>query len=306
MAKILHIVSHPSGAGTLKQCLGEMGLSNKVEASFDILIHGPLPKDFSEKELTKRAQYIATLFRCSALNVYREIEHLINLDFDQYDKIVIWHSNNVEEQLLLYMLCSLINKELCQADITALYEVYPRFRDIGVPLSLGSCSSDNMRIIYDKIEPISSELKQEYAQRWDYWSKSDAAIRIMSDSRILEVDENYFDDFILSRCSNEYKSAARVIGDVIGYNDQLIGDGFILTRVIELIRQEKLTAFNHVDPAHDIALCKNLIIELMRQGKLPELYHVDPVHNISLYNNRVIINGVDVTNMRIFSVKLRV
>lgn len=82
----------------------------------------------------------------------------------------------------------------------------------------------------------------------------------MCDNTILEADEDYFDDFILSKCSCEYKSAARVIGEVLGYTDQLIGDQFLHTRIVELIRKGKLTVFNHVGIADDIALCRNRVV----------------------------------------------
>lgn len=276
MEKILHITSGHSAAGVLRQCLRERALYDKVERSAGLLTYGPMPKDFSEKELMKRAQYLDAQFRCGATILYAEIGCLIKHDFDKYDKTVLWHGDNVEEQLLLYMLCSFIKKELYQADITALYELFPHFKNTGRPLSLGSCSSENARIMYDKIEPISPGLKQKYSQRWNYWSKSESPLRIMCDNTILEADEDYFDDFILSKCSCEYQSAARVIGEVLGYTDQLIGDQFLHMRIVELIRKGKITAFNHVDIADDIALCRN----------------------------RVVVNGVDVTSIRLFSIKI--
>ena len=135
--------------------------------------------------------------------------------------------------------------------------------------------------MYDIIRPIPSELKLKYALEWAKWSKSESDLRIIDENkRIIEVNEEYFDEYILSKCSNEYTMSARVIGNCIGHSDQLIGDTFYLKRVIHLVQNNQLVACHNDEFIDDIEL----------SSKNDE--------------NAIIINGINMTYMRFFCIKL--
>lgn len=283
MDRSLHIILSFSAAGTMKEHLKEINSNDKIAVWNAPFTYGPLFKDFSDNELKRYAQYLNKLFGYyeSDTNPYSTMHKIVNQNFGKYERVVVWHGDSVDELLLLYMICSLIKGRLFVADITELYELFPHFKSIIFPLALAHCSQDNIRIMYDKIKPISEEVKIEYSSRWDRWSKSDASLRLMgNDHMIFEANDDYFDSLILSKCSNVYIKVARIIGEVLACSNQLIGDSFLLNRVIWLIHQNKLLAYNN----------KEFRVEIEKSNR------TNP--------NKRIINGINVTQMRFFSVKL--
>jgi hypothetical protein len=63
--------------------------------------------------------------------------------------------------------------------------------------------------------------------------------------RILSVPENFYDEFIIKKAKKlfvkgkpreiEFIKSARVIGEVLGYLDQYVGDSFLEYRIRKLI-----------------------------------------------------------------------
>lgn len=283
MVNTLHIVSGCAAGGTLKYYFKEVGIDEDVLAFKDTLRHAPIFRDFSDKELQNRSQNIELLFgKWDYLDYYTELYDFIHYDFDRYEKIVIWHGNSVDDRLLLYMACSLINGDLYYVDISEIKDLFPHLCKSPFLLSLGACSIADTGILYGKIKPISSELKQQYIAEWNRWSASDASLRIVdSDNNIVEVGEDYFDELILSNCTSEYNVSARVIGKTLCDSNFLVGDSFLLKRIISLITQNKLSACNN------------------------DKFSTEIEESNSSDKNEIVINGVNVTQMRFFSIKLR-
>lgn len=281
MNKTLHIVSDISAAGAIKMHLKGINSTDKVAEWSAPLMYGPLFSDFSDKELKRRAGYLNKLFGHYDYDPYSTMHNIVNCNFDKYEKVVVWHGNNVNELLLLYMLSSLTKGRLYEADITELYELFPHFKSTPVPLAVAYCSEDNIRIMYHKIKPISEETKAEYVAEWNRWAESDAPLRLKgNDNTIFEADEDYFDSSVLSACTTGYTKAARVIVNVFMGSNQLISDVFLTKRISWLIRQNKLSA------------CNNKEFE----AEIEESNSSDP--------NKIVVNGVNVTQIRFFSVKL--
>lgn len=277
--KILHIVQGYSARGTFRRFLKETNKAEEVLAFPTDFKHGAIFKDFSDDELQKRFLYLKTLYKdCDELT-YETIHNFVNHDFNQYEKIVVWHGNNVDEWLLLYMMCALIKKDIYEVDVEELKSHFSRLRHSPF-LSLSCCSEENIIYLYDRIKPISNCQKQEYASQWERWSQSDAPIRIMDNqNNIVEVGEDYFDESLLSDCTTEYKMVARVIGETLYDTLFLVGDFFLHKRIIHLISINKLSAIQNEEFAKEIEV----------------LSHSD--------EEQIIINGVNVTEMRFYSVR---
>lgn len=279
--KTLHIVSGLAAAGTMKLYLKGIDSNDKIALWEAPFTYGPLFRDFSDKELKRRTSFFYNFFGHYEYDLYPAMHNIINRDFGKYQKVVVWHGDGVDECLLLYMICSLTEGQVYEADITELYELFPHFKSTPFPLALAHCSVDNIRIMYDKIKPVPEEAKARYISEWHKWSKSDAPLRLIdNDNTIFEAGEDYFDNLILSVCSTDYTKAARIIGEVLFKSNQLIGDGFLHKRVIWLIRQNKLQACNNKEATTEIE----------------ESNCTDA--------NKIVVNGVNVTCMRFISVRL--
>lgn len=179
-----------------------------------------------------------------------------------------------------YMACSLIKGQLYEADTTEIKVLFPHLEQNPFILPLACCSIDNIAVLYDKIKHISDDQKKEYALLWEKWLQSDAPIRIINkENAIQEVEEDYFDESILSNCTNEFRNVARVIGETLYDSNFLIGDSFLHIRVIDLIARKKLSAQENEKFTQEIA-----------------------TSNLS-DKNKIVINGVNVTELRFFSIK---
>ena len=284
MDKTLHIASEPSGIGTIKLFFKRSGINDKVLVFENTLKHASLSpiKDLNNEGLKKRSQSLEKLigkhhFPDSHLIT---LQDFIKYDFDKYDNIVVWHGNDVDGRLFFYMACSLIKGQLYEADTTEIKVLFPHLEQNPFILPLACCSIDNIAVLYDKIKHISDDQKKEYALLWEKWSQSDAPIRIINkENAIQEVEEDYFDESILSNCTNEFRNVARVIGETLYDSNFLIGDSFLHIRVIDLIARKKLSAQENEKFTQEIA-----------------------ASNLS-DKNKIVINGVNVTELRFFSIK---
>ena len=284
MDKTLHIASEPSGIGTIKLFFKRSGINDKVLVFENTLKHASLSsiKDLSNEGLKRRSQSLEKLigkhhFPDSHLIT---LQDFIKYDFDKYDNIVVWHGNDVNGRLFFYMACSLIKGQLYEADTTEIKVLFPHLEQNPFILPLACCSIDNIAVLYDKIKHISDDQKKEYALLWEKWSQSDAPIRIINkENAIQEVEEDYFDESILSNCTNEFRNVARVIGETLYGSNFLIGDSFLHIRVIDLITRKKLSAQENEKFTQEIA-----------------------ASNLS-DKNKIVINGVNVTELRFFSIK---
>ncbi|WP_018665416.1 DUF3658 domain-containing protein [Heyndrickxia acidiproducens] len=68
-------------------------------------------------------------------------------------------------------------------------------------------------------------------------------LRIWQNGKILSVPEDYYDEFIINKAKKlhsirrkkEFIIAPRIIGEVLGYLEQYVGDSFIEYRIRKLI-----------------------------------------------------------------------
>lgn len=281
MNKTLHIVSNFYSAESIKMFFKGSDSNDKVLAFENSFKYASLFRDLSDKELKRRSQSLEKLFgKLYFSDSHISLRDFVRYDFDKYDRIVVWHGNDVDGRLFFYMICSLIKGALYEADTIEIQDHFPHLEQNPFILPLTCCSSGNIAILYDKIKFISVEQKKEYISLWEKWSQSDAPIRIINkENAIQEVEEDYFDNSILSNCTYEYQTVARVIGATLCNTNFLICDSFLHMRIINLITQNKLS------------VCEN------------KKFTVDIAESNLLDKNKIVINGVNVTELRFFSIK---
>ncbi|MCR1972996.1 DUF1835 domain-containing protein [Clostridium sporogenes] len=85
--------------------------------------------------------------------------------------------------------------------------------------------------------------KDEYIKwltQWNVLKKENSILRILKDGKVENIDEDYFDIFILKYTPKEFKKSARIIGEVLGNSEILISDGYIFWRVKELVKAGRI------------------------------------------------------------------
>lgn len=255
--KVVHILFGDSASGSLKRVLKEMELQDeeKVISFSDLFSIGPVWQLNDEVGLNQRYEWIKN--------------HLI-LDDDYIDKyqhhfntttsminaipndvpIIIWGGENSHEQTALrYVLYLLKDKDndIFLVNTTKQYKNQFDVPDTDCyPLHTGEIIPEKLRLIYEKsrqVFPVSQEQRKKLEEEWQELSSTQEVLRIWGNNEIKNVDEAYYDDYIINKAkklhkerkNNEFMKSARLIGEAIGDLDQYIGDEYFEYRVRSLI-----------------------------------------------------------------------
>lgn len=244
--KIVHVVFGDSALSRLRVFFRseKQNSSNGFFCYRDDLSIGPVNNLDSEQGHSSRVSYLRNI------NLERNTDSCIKFsqtdigtnaikafNFGKYDRIIIWHGNNIQEKLLLYLTCALLpNENLYEAAITDAIKQHGY-----TPTKLAECSSSSIAELLDSITPIDTNKKELYKQEWTKSAQSDKLVRILSQGNIVEVDESYYDSYILSGCTEDFTPATQIVWDVMGRCGQSIADAFLKYRVKGLVKKNELS-----------------------------------------------------------------
>lgn len=277
----LHLVYGEAGAGTLRLALSTEGSKSCVVAFPAVLNYAPLFPSFDDAEIE---EYVA---RCGEMlhfseeyvnKLYGDIISFVKHDFTAYDEVVVWRGTSAGDILFYYMVCSLVGAPLCEVDLTPLRQMLPN-KNVGA-LSMSICSKENVDYLLTRVRPMGVEQKEEAAKQWATWSKSEAALRVLDESgKIVEAEEDVYDDAMLALCRSEWVKAPIVVGRLLCNVDFGIGDSFLHHRLISLARRGRLQVRANTQ-------CFNGSECIVERYAMPH-----------------IVDGVDLGELRLFEVK---
>lgn len=277
----LHLVYGEAGAGTLRLALSTEGSKDCVVAFPAILNYAPLFPSFDDAEIEEYVARCGEIFHSSeeCINkLYGDILSFVKHDFSAYDEVVVWRGTSAGDILFYYMVCSLVDVALCEVDLTPLRQMLPN-KNVGA-LSMSICSKENINYLLSCVRPIDVEQKDEAAKQWAEWSNSVAALRVLDKTgEILEVEEEVYDEALLALCRGEWCAAPRVVGRLLCEVDFGVGDSFLHHRLISLARRGRLQVRAN-------ARCFNGSECIVERYAMPH-----------------IVDGVDLTELRLFEVK---
>lgn len=151
------------------------------------------------------------------------------LTFDPQDRIVIWHSGIVSEQITLrYLVSRLAGHELWEVEV--------------LPGPIGACTPQELLEALTVIRPISNERQEQLRKSWATLLLNQSVVRILENNCIRSVEETHYDQQLIDASSSVYQSAGRVVGTVMGTCNQIVSDTFLDFRLRQLIRQGRLEA----------------------------------------------------------------
>lgn len=243
--KTIHVVFGDSALSRLRAYFKQetQNLSNDFFCFRDDLSIGPIKNLDSEEGYLNRVNYLRNInlerntdpcFKLSPSSI--GINTIKPISFRKFDKIIIWHGNNIQEKLLLYLACALLpNENLYEAAIT------DDIRQHGyTPIKLTECSSSSISKLLDSITIIDRNKRELYKQEWIKSSQSDKLVRILDQGNVVEVDESYYDSYILSDCTEDFTPTSQIVWNVMGRCGQSIADAFLKYRVKGLVKQKEL------------------------------------------------------------------
>jgi hypothetical protein len=234
--QVKYLIYSPPAAGSLKYILGKKNLKNqKVVSIDDDLSYGPLD------DTNKRISFFSKVIN-SISPVDEELKEYIEFRIKSWPKpddfidckIIILHSKNAPEQLMLKM----ITKQLQNLD---LYEIAID-NEILQLRGTGAFTPEQLGTLIGTEQIISNKRKNMLIKEWDNLLLSEDILREWRDKSIVTKNETYYDNLLISQCHKDYVNAASIVGMVLGNNKQMVSDTWLNYRIIQLIEKKKILA----------------------------------------------------------------
>ncbi|WXR60944.1 DUF3658 domain-containing protein [Peptostreptococcaceae bacterium AGR-M142] len=268
-----HIVFGDSAKGSLKYFFenNENDYSGEVVGLLDDLSVGPLNDIDKEEGFRQRIYWINNLNK-EVMPYFEEYSKAVvdsynNLnDIDKTHTIIIWHGNNSSDQVgLRYIISKLENKNIYEVDVSKQPIMF--FKDEAyIPRALGECSIENIEKVILNMKKIDNERLEELKNDWQELRNSKENLRIVKDSKILGVEEDFYDSKIVANTGFNFKMAARIIGKTMGESKHLVTDTYIDYRIRKLIEQGKIKYQGHLESIRDY--------QIRVQGSLNQFFEV--------------------------------
>ena len=158
-------------------------------------------------------------------------------------EIRLWLSNNANDRCGLYWFCNLAKDYESKIFVVSCpgYE-YDDIKDKATE-NRNWASFSNPYFMAEFAKESRTLNKNEisaYSQTWGYIVKENAPLRILVDDSIIGVKESFFDDIILGFVSDEPKSQASVMGEILGKWQGGCDAAFISERIEHLIGNNKI------------------------------------------------------------------
>ena len=244
MKNITHVCCSEYGE-TIKLAI-QKGLieGESVIDLFDDLSNGPIS---AISEGGQRVNWLKKLYPYENEMFFDDYE-MSNRGFHQRissvssDEIYLWYGENSKEICnLMYILTLLESKSGRIYTINVSEKVYriskrPPYsiRRVGemVPEKINDYALLKKSLDYD--------VHIQYINLWSDLIKENSNLRAIKDKRVISVQNDYFDEMILTYTSKKFAHCARTVGEAYGKADEYISDDFIFWRILELIKINKI------------------------------------------------------------------
>lgn len=248
----IHITFDESTGGCLKHMLSQEELFEESVVSFsEFFSIGPIHQLHTNKGQLARQQWL--LNNLTTYDGYFEEEYLMNFmetleelhSIPNETPITIWKANNAHEHVgLCFVMAQLKDKKNIRIINTseASREILKQEYDIRgtgelPPESLATFIRNSVELSY-----LTKETREKFEHEWDSLSNSTELLRIWKDNEVHSVKEDYLDPFMIEcakriGADKDFLKAPRVIGEVLGHVEQLVGDTFLEYRLKALVKQ---------------------------------------------------------------------
>lgn len=250
MERTLHII--PSGIIWLR--IVEKWIGDGANKANHAVIQYPIPTNFhylpealTDVEMMKTAISWHKPDSYSVTNLYQDLVKFIETvnKWSEYDKVLVWHAEDADSRLLLYLIANTLKSKLYKIDITPeskkhewepFNEDYERFLDA--------------RVFYDGDVPVATvthksyhpqkvtqKMRDGFREIWMHWGGEDAQdcpILINQFGGLFHPYRTYlYSDVFENVSKKEPKSIAKIVGKILEAHPQL-SDIYILNTIVKM------------------------------------------------------------------------
>lgn len=250
--KTIHLVCGESPAGSLRFTFGH---EHKVIGFPDFFAVGPIEELHTEAGRERRFAWLRDHLNYQDDYIETEYErrfsdtHLRIEAIPPHVPIVIWTAENADEQTgiryLFYLLKEKANDMYLINTTIAYQELFNTIEYQYLYSHTGGPDPEKLNKILQKklSSPLTKEERRQFEKGWLTLSASKDVLRIWKNQSIIAVNEDYFDEFIISTAQRlhskkrekDFIKAARIIGEVYARIDQHVGDAYLEDRLRALI-----------------------------------------------------------------------
>lgn len=269
--KIIHICFSQSAFGSLRHILNKNLIKGeKVIGLYDNLANGDISKihsikerlHWNEKFVEKEEWYDSEELKENYRDFYSEVSKIKD------EKIYLWYGNNAREYCGMLFALSLLKEKSDKIHTINVSTVTYKMNNGNefTPRTVGEAMPEKLVKFIDLEKKVSDYDYNHLINLWDSLIKENSILRIYQNNEVLSVDEGYFDKSILERSDKEFKKAARIVGFVLGYSEEAIGDEYIFWRMKELVKKGYLEYRGSMDSMRTMEakrtnLCDSLKLE---------------------------------------------
>ncbi|NML38421.1 DUF1835 domain-containing protein [Chitinophaga sp. G-6-1-13] len=230
----LHLTASLPAAGTLYQAIKEQLLTGETYAINDIPGTGPLNDGLIRKEFLRSLNYVkkGTNWSDGGPDAFAPWLQLKARLLDKpVDRLIIWAAGDGDDYVFTRMACHWLEN----VPVNVILVKVPPIHDL---YSLIFYSADQLAPLINQAVSLSIAERNTLAREYENIVSRPEQLRECDEHGMLQfLDLSAHDHEVLARCSNRWKPAARVIGQVMGFSDRRnnLDDAFISSRLEHLI-----------------------------------------------------------------------
>ncbi|TKC16165.1 DUF1835 domain-containing protein [Robertmurraya kyonggiensis] len=255
---MIHILFDMSASGSLKWVFRELGIDRKEKVIdfCDTFSIGPIYQLEKEEGRKLRFEWMKKWLN-NENDELSELEQRFEKTISQIisipdgSHITLWTSENAHEQTGLRFVVNFLKGK--SVDITMINtrreykKPFPVKKEKYAPLSTGEILLEKLQLVYEQGSGIffTDHDRENLEKEWQSLTDNQETLRIWRNGRIHSVPDDYYDEFIIKKAkklhckqkTKDFMQSARLIGEVLGYLDQYVGDGFLEYRLRKLIER---------------------------------------------------------------------
>jgi len=242
MRKNIHIGYGDSAKGCLLEAIQDHGLpGDGAIPSRDDFTQGPISECLGSGGLQQRIAYWESVdkvlgFRFDAKNFYNN--SLKILDDLEADEITIWVGDSCHDILATGWLLSYLEHKDFSWFVVNLADVEPKDYPQEMPaVNLAMYTPNQIPKLFEYRNPLSLIDREYFATTWQKACFENSHYRIKKGNEIVSVDEDYFDEYILSNLQLEFEPTTTVIGRILRDGRHRISDTTVEWNIKKLINK---------------------------------------------------------------------
>ena len=264
MQRHIHIGYGDSATGCLNEAILNHGLAgDHAIPSRDDFTQGPISECLFPNGLNQRITYWKLVdrelgFRFEPKEFYNKSIKI--LDDLESDEITIWVGDSCHDILATGWLFAYLEHKNFKWFIVNLAEVKKNDQLKEKPVvNLAMYAPNEISNLYSYRRLLDSDDVKFYTSTWKKAALENSHYRIKEENKIISVDEDYFDAYILDHISSKYETVQSIIGRILKAGKHRISDTSIEWNIRKMIKRGLIDFQGDLDSMSLYSIRKNKI-----------------------------------------------